>query len=188
MMGTSSPDDLIVIQSNHWYTLWYVHTSHSDFTQYALTSHYIWITTFLPFIPISEKSSSTDTPTVVITDTNISGSHSLWMLPVTTYLLVPHKKFNYIIFPTGIVFMHPWSPLWTSPLACGTLIFLPALNILIRTLILMHFPHNFISKIIRPFCIVTSCHNPKSSFLAGYILQIGAAIVQLSTFVTHELC
>ena len=45
------------------------------------------ITTFLVFIPISPKASSTDIPNVLITDIDIYGSQDPCLLPVITCLV-----------------------------------------------------------------------------------------------------
>ena len=103
ILGTSSPDCGLVIQSTHWYTLWVGHDYPSDLTHYASPSHYIWITTFMAFIPISTKSSSTGTPTVAIIDTNIYGSQAPCMLPILPWLVRTHINFKVGIFTTGIV-------------------------------------------------------------------------------------
>ena len=74
MLGTASPDGGLVRKYIHWSTLWICDTYLSELTQDTFPSHSIWITTFLEFIPIPDKTSSTVTTTVVIADTNISGS------------------------------------------------------------------------------------------------------------------
>ena len=51
---------------------------------------------------ISAKASSTGTPTVVITDTNISGSQDPFMLPVINFFVVPPINPTGRIFTTGM--------------------------------------------------------------------------------------
>ena len=87
MLGTSSPDDGLVSQYTYWSTLWVGHNSPSYFTQDDSTSHSIWITTFLVFIPISTKASSTGIPTGVITYTDIYGYQDTCMLHFLTWLV-----------------------------------------------------------------------------------------------------
>ena len=87
MLGTSSINYGLVSQSTHWYTLWVGHTYPRNFTQDTSPSHSIWITTFLVFITISAKSSSTGIHTVVITATDISGYQDNYMLPVIPWLV-----------------------------------------------------------------------------------------------------
>ena len=53
MLGTYCHDYGLLIQSTHWYIIWVGHNCPSDITYYSSTSHSIWITTFLGFIPIS---------------------------------------------------------------------------------------------------------------------------------------
>ena len=62
----------ILRQSNHWSTLWVVHTSPSELIHDASKLHSIWNTTFLVSIPISNKASSIITPTFVTNSTDIS--------------------------------------------------------------------------------------------------------------------
>ena len=76
MLGTSSSGYGLVIHSTHWSTLWFHHTSSSDFNQYYSKSHSKRITALLEFIIISDNASSTGTPTDVTTATDLSGSHA----------------------------------------------------------------------------------------------------------------
>ena len=101
MLGTSSTDDGSVIQSTHWYTIWVGHNSPREFTQDALTPHYIWITTFMNFIPISPKASSNGTPTIVTKDTDIFGSQSTYMITVLPWLVGSPINLAGIRFTTG---------------------------------------------------------------------------------------
>ena len=70
MLGAYSPDDGLVSQSIHLYTLWVGRTSPSDIKQCVSPSQSILITIFLLFIPISDKASSIFTPIAVITATD----------------------------------------------------------------------------------------------------------------------
>ena len=56
MLVNSSPDGGSFFQYPHWSTLWFGHKSPCELTQDASPSHSIWITTFLYFIPNSDKS------------------------------------------------------------------------------------------------------------------------------------
>ena len=61
---------------------WVGHTSTSEIAQDTSPPHYILGNKFMTFIQISAKSSSTDTPTVVITATNISVAQAPYIMPV----------------------------------------------------------------------------------------------------------
>ena len=82
MLGNSSSGSGLVIHSTHWSTLWVHHISSSDCNQYSSQSNYKWITDLLEFIPMSDNSSSANTPIAVTTATDISGSHAPWVLLV----------------------------------------------------------------------------------------------------------
>ena len=87
-----SPGGGLVIQSDHWSTLSVDHTPPSHLTQDASPSHSIWIITFLDFIPISAKASSTGTPPVVIAATNPYLYQAPCVLLVITFLVVKPKN------------------------------------------------------------------------------------------------
>ena len=89
MLGTSPPDDGLVIQSTQWSMIWVGNKYTSDLTQDNSPSHSIWITTFLAFIKISAKSSSNGTPTVEIKVTDIYGSQAPFMLPILPWIVEP---------------------------------------------------------------------------------------------------
>ena len=72
ILGTSSPDGGSVRQYTHLFTLLFDHPSPSDLTHNHFTSHSLLIITFIYYITISYKTSSTGTPTVEIKATNLS--------------------------------------------------------------------------------------------------------------------
>ena len=74
MLCTSSSGAILVNQSSHRSTLWVWCIAPNDLIPASSQSYYKWTTSTRVFIPMFDKSSSTVTPTVVTTDTNISGS------------------------------------------------------------------------------------------------------------------
>ena len=101
ILGVSSPYGGLVSQSTHLSTLFVVHNPSSDLTQDAFPSHSILITTFMDFIPISAKASSTGSPTVVITATDIYGSKAPFMMPfIPSFVELPINLISGI-FSTG---------------------------------------------------------------------------------------
>ena len=183
MLGTSSIYGGLFRKSTHWYTLWIWHTSTGDLTQYAFPYHYKWITTFMDFIPIYAKSSSTDTPTVVITATNISGYQDPCMFPVLPWFVVMPINFTGGIFTTGtglsasmLYFVNRTTGRWSVPYVanydCDS-----------KDTFLMHYPHHCLSTIMWLCCIATSYRTITSSFLDGVILQISTATIRIAACV-----
>ena len=183
MLGTSSPDGGLVIQYTHWYKLWVGHTYPSELTQDSLSSYSIWITTFLYFIPVSDKSSSTGTPTVVITDTNISGYQAPCKLPVLGCFLLPPINLTGGKFTTGtVLYVSILSFVNGTTGRCSAPSFKNdecAASVLRRTLILMHYPHNFPSTILLLCFTATLYCTTTSSLLSGAILWIITEIIPL---------
>ena len=100
------------------------------------------MTTFLVFIPKSEKASPTGIHTVVITDTDISGSQDPCMLPVIPCLVGTPINLTggRITTVTGLYssifyFMNRTTGWWSA-------LFLPFLNVLPRILLLVYSPRH----------------------------------------------
>ena len=87
MLGTSSPDNELVSQYNHWYTLCVGHTSLRNLTQNTLPAHSIRITKFMVLIQISYKASSTSILTLATTEIDLPGSQDPCILTVLPWLL-----------------------------------------------------------------------------------------------------
>ena len=187
MLGTSSTDYGLVSQSTHWYNLWVDHTSPSNFTQDASPLHSIWITTFLVLITIPIKASSTGIHTMVITDTNISGSQYPCMLTFLTCLVGPPIKLTDGRITTGIgLYESIWSFMNITTGWCTAIYFTIAecadKDTSVDELSMSLSLHDSVD-----FCINTSCHTTAPSFLAGAILWIGTAIIWLATCVPRQV-
>ena len=187
MLGTYSPGNGLVIQYTHYSTLWVGHTSPSDFTQYASPSHSIRITPFLVLIPIPAKAYYYDIPTVLITNTDLSGSQDLCMFPIILCLVVPPIKLTSGIITTGtgssasILSFVNIITVWWSDISF-TIAERDA-----KANYVMNYPCHCPSTILWLCCIVTACHTPTKSFLSGDILRIGTEIIQLTICVPHEV-
>ena len=100
MLGTSSTDDELISQYIHWSTILDVNTSPSDLTQDTLPPQSIWITTFLDFIKISAKSSSTGKPPCGDHIYLSSDSQDPYRLPFISRFVGPHINLTGGIFTT----------------------------------------------------------------------------------------
>ena len=154
MMITSSPNDRLVIQSNHWSTIWFFYDSSSDIVQDASPSQSIWITTFMVFIPISYRSSSTGTPGVLITDIDIYGSLDTCMLPILTWLVGLPKNFNGGRFPTVIGFSESVLYFVNSTTGWWYIKFIMSVGFSYKDTSVDEFPHHFTYINLWPCCIV----------------------------------
>ena len=153
MLGNFSTDGGLVSQSTHWSTLWFDHTYPCELTHDDSPSNSVWITIFMEFIPISSKASSTGTPTVVIISTNISGSQDTCMLSILNYFVGPPINLTCGRFTIGIgLSAYILSFLNTSTLRWSTPSF-PMLIVLLRTLLLIHYPHHSPYTILWLSCI-----------------------------------
>ena len=102
MLETYSPNDIILIQSTHYSTLWVVYKSPNGLTHDSLKSHSLWITTFLASIPIIDKSSLTVTTTLVTTTAGLYVSHAPCVLSVLHLFVGQPTNLNCGLFSTGI--------------------------------------------------------------------------------------
>ena len=155
MLGKSSSYWSIVNQYTPWSTIWPGHNYPNEFVHGSSESHPKLTTTFLLFIPIYAKYSSTDITTVMTTSTNISGSQNPCTFPVLLYFAGLHTNFNGGIFPTKVVFSQPYYILWISAIVDGSFPFPPVLSVLKTTRMFIPFTCIFIYKIMWPWCIVT---------------------------------
>ena len=73
--------------STHWFTLWVLHPSSSEFIHYYSQPHSKQITAFLALIPMSDKSPSTGTPTSVTSATDICVSKAPCTITVIYFLV-----------------------------------------------------------------------------------------------------
>ena len=96
-------------------------------------------------------------------------------------------KLNGGIFPTEIVFYSYILSFLVEPMTGGSLLILPILGFLPRTLLLVHSPYHCPFTIMCICCIAELCHTPSSSFLSAAILGIGTAKTRIATCVTHDL-
>ena len=122
MLVTSSLDGGLVSQSTQRSTIWFGRTYPCDLAQDSLPPHYIIITTFMNFITISLKASSTGTPTVMITATNISGYQAPCRLTFISCLLGTPIDLICGIITTGtslsksiISFVNDATDRWSAP-------------------------------------------------------------------------
>ena len=104
MLGNSSLDHRLVTQYTHWYTFGIGHDSTSDLIQYYSPPHSIRTIKFMNFIPLSTKASSTGTPTVEISATNITGSYAPYVIHYLPWFTGPHTNLTGGRFTTVISF------------------------------------------------------------------------------------
>ena len=89
-----------MIQYTHWSKLWFHHTYLNVFIQAYSKSDSKQINSLLALIMLSDKASSTSTPTAITTDADVSGPKSSYMLTVIIYFVDPSTKFNGGRLPT----------------------------------------------------------------------------------------
>ena len=164
MLGASSPECGVVINSTHWSKLWVGHTSLSNLIQDALKLHSIWTTTFLVYIPTSAEVSSAGAPTSVTTATDTYGFQNTLMFHVLSWFVVPPKNLNGGTFTNVIglsesilYFMNIINVGWSFPFPTSS-------GCCTKGTSTYAFPHHFLSHIMCPCCIVTECHTPTSYF------------------------
>ena len=83
--------------------------------------------------------------------------------------------------------MHPYSLLWISPLASDISLLFTSVECDTKGTSVDEFPCNFISNILWPCCIVTSCCTQKSYLLSYLILQIGISKIIIYPCVPREV-
>ena len=141
----------------------------------------------MDFIPILFKVSSTGTPNVVITATNISGSQSTYMFLFLPWFLGPPINLTGGIFTSGtglyasiLSFVNRTTGIWFATSFtnsnCDTK------DNSVDTLSTSLYLHNYLD-----FCIATAYHTTTSPFLTSSRLWISTTTIRIGTCVPCRL-
>ena len=136
---------------------------------------------------MSDKTSSTGTPTDFTTYNDISGSQYPWSLPVINCFVGPSANFNGGKFPTEIGLSDYKLFLWIVPLFGDTYTFLEVLSVMTRLFLLMNYPRHCPSTFLWPCYIMRAYHTPTSFLLDSAILQIDIATIPLAICLPREV-